>query len=81
MLSASVSWAVSSDHFVIVSEGHPYRIVKEYTGYFNYSRPHQGIGQQFPCQSTCPDMSAAGGQVVSFPVLSGLHHDYQRRAA
>jgi len=33
------------DHFVILSERHLYRIVKEYTGYFNYSRPHQGIDQ------------------------------------
>jgi len=39
------------DHFIILSECHLYRIVKEYTGYFNYARPHQGIDQQFPCQS------------------------------
>jgi len=69
------------DHFIILSERHLYRIVKEYTRYFNYARPHQGIDQQIPCQSACPDMSAAGDQVVPFPVLSGLHNDYQRRAA
>ena len=69
------------DHFIILSERHLYRIVKEYTRYFNYSRPHQGIDQQIPCQSTCPDMPPAGVQVVSVPVLGGLHHDYQRLAA
>jgi len=67
------------DHFIILSERHLYRIVKEYTRYFNYARPHQGIDQQIPCHTPCPDMSAADGQVVSFPVLSGLHNDYQRR--
>ena len=69
------------DHFIILSERHLYRIVKEYTHYFNYARPHQGIDQQITCQSACPDMPPADGQVVSFPVLIGLHHDYQRLAA
>jgi len=69
------------DHFIILSKRHLHRIVKEYTNYFNYARPHQGIDQQIPCQFACPDMPPADGQVVSFPVLSGLHHDYQRRAA
>ena len=69
------------DHFIILSERHLYYIVKEYTRYFNYARPHQGIDQQIPCQPACLDMSATGGQVVSLPVLGGLHRDYQRRAA
>ena len=69
------------DHFIILSERHLYRIVKEYARYFNYARPHQGIDQQIPCQPACLDMSATDGQVVSFPVLGGLHRDYQRRAA
>ena len=69
------------DHFIILSERHLYRIVKEYTRYFNYSRPHQGIDQQIPCQPADPAIAAADGQIVSFPVLGGLHRDYQRRAA
>ncbi len=69
------------DHFIILSERHLHRIVKEYTHYFNYARPHQGIDQQIPCQPAYPAMPAADGQVVSFPVLGGLHRDYQRRAA
>ncbi|MCJ7569639.1 MAG: hypothetical protein MUO58_19190 [Anaerolineales bacterium] len=69
------------DHFIILSERHLYRIVKEYTGYFNYARPHQGIAQQIPCQPACPGMHAVDGQVVSIPMLGGLHHDYHRIAA
>jgi len=64
-----------------LSERHLHRIVKEYTRYFNYARPHQGIDQQIPCPPAYPAMAAADGQVVSFPVLGGLHRDYQRRAA
>lgn len=68
------------DHFIILSRRHMYRIVKEYTYYFNYSRPHQGIDQQIPSLSVCSDMSSASGQVLSIPVLGGLHHDYYRLA-
>ena len=71
----------SLDHFIILSERHLYRIVKEYTRYFNYARPHQGIDQQIPCQPAYPAIAAANGHVVSFPVLGGLHRDYQRLAA
>jgi transposase InsO family protein len=28
------------DHFIILSERHLYYIMKEYTRYFNYARPH-----------------------------------------
>jgi hypothetical protein len=38
------------DHFLILSERHPHRVMKEYQGYFNYARTHQGIGQSIPCQ-------------------------------
>jgi putative transposase len=33
------------DHFLILSERHLSRIVKEYRYYYDRSRPHQGIGQ------------------------------------
>jgi putative transposase len=69
------------DHFILLSEWHTHRIVKKYIHYYNYARPHQGIGQQIPCRSMFVDKSAAEGKVVSIPVLGGLHHDYQRRAA
>ena len=69
------------DHFIVFSERHTHRIVKQYVHYFNYARPHQGIGQQIPCRPVCLNKSDTDGQVVSRPVLGGLHHDYQRRAA
>lgn len=69
------------DHFIVFSEQQSLRIVKQYVHYFNYARPHQGIGQQIPCRPIDLNKSDADGQVVSRPVLGGLHHDYQRRAA
>jgi len=69
------------NHFIILSERHLYRVVKSYMRYFNHVRPHQGINQQIPCQPRCPDTPPTEGKIVSFPLLGGLHHDYQRRAA
>ena len=69
------------DHFIILSERHTHRVVKQYVHYYNYARPHQGIDQQIPCRPMCIDKSATDGKIVSLPVLGGLHHDYQRRAA
>jgi len=50
-------------------------------GHHRVSITRQGIDQQIPCPPAYPAMPTADGQVVSFPVLSGLHRDYQRRAA
>jgi putative transposase len=69
------------DHFIVFSERHACRIVKPYLHYVNYARPHQGIGHQIPCRPLGLNQSDADGQVVSRPVLGGLHHDDQRRAA
>ena len=33
------------DHILVLGEDHVRRTLKEYTGYFNHARPHQGIGQ------------------------------------
>ncbi len=69
------------DHFLILSEQHLHRLVKEYTEYFNHARPHQGIEQHIPCQPDRPEAPPIGGKIASRPVLSGLHHDYYWQAA
>ena len=58
---------------------HLRRIVTEYVIYFNEARPHQGIGQRIPCEPPLPDPPE--GEILSFPVLGGLYHDYRRQAA
>ncbi len=69
------------DHFLILQEKHLHRLLKTYVVYYNQARPHQGIRQRIPDP---PTLSAPPphqpNQVISIPVLGGLHHNYQRAA-
>ena len=68
------------DHVIILSERHLRRVLKEYVEiYFNRARPHQGLDQAIP-DVQLRSVPKADGRVVSFPILGGLHHDYQRAA-
>jgi putative transposase len=69
------------DHFLILSERHLHRLMKEYGEYFNHARPHQGLGQRIPCRPLQGAGSSESEQVASRPVLGGLHHDYRLRSA
>jgi len=69
------------DHVLVLGEAHLRRVLREYAGSFNQHRPHQGLRQ------AVPDTPAGGtpqaerhGRIVARPVLSGLHHAYQRAA-
>jgi putative transposase len=64
------------DHFLILSERHLYRLLKEYQAYFNHARPHQGIEQRIPCQPVGWTNLSMSRHLISRPVLGGLHHDY-----
>ena len=65
------------DHVLILHEKQLQRVLNSYVAYFNRARPHQGIGQQIPEQSSS-GLSAqeAGNQVIARPIMGGLHHDY-----
>jgi len=69
------------DHFLIFREKQIQQLLKSYVLYFNQARPHQGLGQRIP---EPPVLSASSpnqlDQVLSVPVLGGLHYDYQRAA-
>jgi transposase InsO family protein len=68
-------------YFVILNERHVHRLVKEYKGYFNYARPHQGIEQRLPCRTERLDAPPVTETLSSRPGLNGLHHDYSWLAA
>ncbi len=68
------------DCLLILGERHLLSQVNDYVRYFNHARPHQGLAQRIPVPPP-PDAAALEGQIVARPVLNGLHHDYQRRAA
>ena len=65
------------DHVLVLGVGHLRRVLREYAGFFNAHRPHQGIGQRVPARRNDgdPDCRPAA-EVVSIPVLGGLHHVY-----
>jgi transposase InsO family protein len=67
--------------FLILNERHLRKIMKQYQAYFNYTRLHQGINQQIPCPAEQSEEQPIRGKIISHPILGGLHHDYQRRAA
>jgi putative transposase len=65
------------DHVLVLDDHHLARIAREYVAFFNPARPHQGIAQRTPVGSA----TASGeGEVIAYPVLGGLHHDYRRAA-
>ncbi len=69
------------DHLLIFREKQLHQVLGAYAQYFNRARPHQGIQQQIPEPNVVPiPPDHAGGKVLSFPILAGLHHDYRRSA-
>jgi putative transposase len=69
------------DQMLVIGELQLIRILKEYVSYFNSARPHQGIAQQIPAPRLPPPGEPRTEQVLAFPVLNGLHHDYCWAAA
>jgi putative transposase len=81
-----------SDHTLILGERHLRRVLTEYVGYFNCTRPHRGIGQRVPVPLTADGQALAAhthvfaahthvnGGVIAVPVLGGLHHEYRDAA-
>ena len=80
------SWVVCGgaqaclDHIRGLGEQHLDRVIREYVEYFNRARPHQGIEQKVPEASSGVPAKQGKGKIVAFPVLNGLHHDYQLAA-
>jgi transposase InsO family protein len=65
------------DPILILNESHLRRVLKEYTEYYNHSRPHQGIDQHFPVSGP---VNSTKGPVRRRDVLGGVIHDYYRRS-
>jgi hypothetical protein len=62
------------DYILILSQRHLHRVMREYQGYFNHARPHQGIEQRVPCQLEQRGGPPTRGKIASHPVLGGLQH-------
>jgi len=64
------------DHLIVLDEHHLSLILREFVAYYNQDRPHRTLGLQTPD----PRQRPATGPIYSRPVLSGLHHAYERAA-
>jgi transposase InsO family protein len=69
------------DHTLIWNARHLVRTLRQIRYWYNKARPHQALEQQTPLAYTPPDEPVPLSDVVSIPVLGGLHHDYRVRAA
>ncbi len=65
------------DAFVLFGRKQIEHILSRYVLFFNGQRPHQGIEQQVPGGYEVQ----TEGKIVSIPILSGLHHHYERHSA
>ena len=68
------------DHYFIFQEKQLHRLLNAYVFSFHQARPHQGLGQRIPDPPVFLPPPNKPNKVCSIPVLSGLHHDYQRAA-
>ena len=66
------------DHVIVLNEHHLERLLKEFIeDYYHPARPHQGLSGETPV----PQAPPGEGELISVPVLAGLHHRYLRLAA
>ena len=70
------------DHVIVLDEVHAARVLKEYARYY-HGRPHSGLRMQPPngARWLAPVRRVPPKDVVSRPVLGGLHHEYYARVA
>ncbi len=62
------------DHIVVFGETDLRRVLKSYASYYNRVRTHLSLGKDAPL----PRRHQMVGNIVSIPILGGLHHQYIR---
>jgi hypothetical protein len=63
---------------ILLGEQHFRGVLREYVDYYNSTRSHRTLALKTP---QGPRPVQRDGKVVSIPVLSGIHHRYERKAA
>jgi len=63
----------------VINERHLRRLLSAYVDYYHRSRTHLALMKDAP--EARPVVAIASGRVVALPVVGGLHHRYERRAA
>jgi putative transposase len=67
------------DHVIVFNERCLQRHLRKFLDYYHRSRTHLGLQKDTP--ESRPVQSIEAGSVISIPVMGGLHHRYERRAA
>lgn len=71
-------WQELLHHVIVLNQAHLERLLREFIDhYYHPARPHQGLAGETPL----PQVPPGGGELISVPVLGGLHHRYYRAAA
>ena len=66
------------DHVIVLNQAHLERLLREFIeDYYHPARPHQGLAGETPM----PQVPPGEGELISVPVVGGLHHRYYRAAA
>ena len=65
-------------HMIVLNEAHLRRILKYYFAYYHNSRPHLSLDRNSPTPRRVEPLSQ--GEVISIPLVGGLHHRYARAA-
>jgi transposase InsO family protein len=63
-----------TDHLIVFSAEHLRRILAKYASYYNEVRTHVALGKDAPCTRAIERY----GEIVTQPILGGLHHRYAR---
>ena len=64
------------NHVIAANEQHLRRVLHEYVEHYNAMRPHRSLALDSP-EGRRPVQRTPSQQVVSKPVLGGLHHEYR----
>ena len=67
------------DHLIVFHERSLYRHLQGFVDYYHRNRTHLALEKDTP--ESRPMQAPESGRIVSIPVLGGLHHRYERRAA
>jgi transposase InsO family protein len=68
------------NHVIVLNARHLRRLLAGYKDYYNYSRTHLALSYDSPIHRQV-ERPVRGEKIVSLPLLGGLHHRYERRAA
>ncbi len=67
------------NHFIVFNASGLRRILRSYFDYYQNSRTHLALAKDAPEPRTIQPPES--GNIVALPLLGGLHHRYERRAA